>query len=49
MHQRRPTRFWNHFVLCALVLMVAGAALSTVAASASTESHGAMASGATGP
>jgi hypothetical protein len=46
MHQRRPTRFWNHLVLCTLVLLVTGAALCTVAASAATGSHGSIAAGA---
>jgi hypothetical protein len=44
MHQCRPTRFWNHLVLCTLVLLVAGSAVCTVAASAATGSHDAMAS-----
>lgn len=48
MHPRRPTRFWNHLVLCTLVLLVVGAALTTVAASAETESHGTLAAGAAG-
>jgi hypothetical protein len=32
-------RFWNRFALGTLVLLVAGAALCTVAASASAHSH----------
>jgi hypothetical protein len=34
MQQRRANRFWNHLVLGTLVLLVAGAALGTVASAA---------------
>jgi hypothetical protein len=34
MHQRCPARFWNHLILGMLVLLVSGAALSTVASAA---------------
>ncbi len=37
MNPRRPARFLNRFVLGVLVLLVTGAALCTVAASAATE------------
>lgn len=43
MKQCCPIHFWNHLVLGALVLFVAGSAMCTVAASAAAQARGASA------
>jgi hypothetical protein len=48
MKQPRSARFWNNLLLGTLVLLVTGAALCTVAASAATESRGPAAAAGTG-